>query len=279
MMRRPFCLLIALLLALPAQARLQTRPAELDQGIRQVEEGDLDAAILTLDSAIQGLKGVPNRQADLALAHFYLGVSFLGVSQADRARTQFKEAWRNNKEMKPDPKSFPPRVMQAYEEAKAEASREAVPAGAAGAKGGGKDKTLLILGGLAAAGAGVALAGGSSPSTSSTPAVGGPQVLVSGGSAISAPNITTRFSAFTVPSAGVIQYTGNWTLAGSSFSLELGQNCGGFGPYVAESPVSSTRPLTLTHAVSAGGVYCPYAFYVSGAGGESFSYQIVFTPQ
>ena len=279
MTRRLFCLLTAVLPAVPTPALPQTASVELGQGIRQVEEGDLDAAIITLDSVVQRLAGVPGRQAELALAHFYLGVSYLGVSQAEPARTQFKEAWRNNRGMKLDPKKFPKRVIRAYEEAKAEASREASQGPPVKAKGGGNSKALLIVGGLAAVGGGVALAGGSSPASPSATPVGGPQVLVSGGSSISAPNITTRFSSFTVPSAGVIQYTGNWTLAGSSFGLELGQNCAAFGPYVAETPVSSTRPLTLSHPVSAGGVYCPYAFYVSGAGSESFSYQIVFTPQ
>lgn len=277
--RRVLSLIASVLPALPAQALPQTTPVELTQGIRQVEEGDLDAAIMTLDTAIQRLAGIPGRQAELALAHFYLGVSHLGMNQGERAKTEFKEAWRNKLEIDLDPKKFPPRVIQAYEEAKREASREQGQVSTAKAKGGGNSKALLIVGGLAAVGGGVALAGGSSPSSTSAPPVAGPQVLVSGGSSIATPNITTRFSSFTVPSAGVIQYTGNWTVAGSSFSLELGQNCGGFAPYVAETPVSSARPLTLTHTVSAGGVYCPYAFYVSGAGSESFSYQIVFTPQ
>lgn len=269
--------LASLLLTLPARSLPQTTPVELGQGIRQVEEGDLDAAIITLDGVIQRLREAAGSRTDLALAHFYLGVSYLGVSQAERAAAQFKEAWRNNRELKPDPKKFPPRVLQAYEKARAEASRDQTPAEPEKAKGGGSSKPLVILGGVAAIGTGVALAGGSSPAANSTPPAALPQVLVSGNSTISGPNITTRFSAFTVPSAGVIEFTGNWTVAGSVFSLELGQNCSGFGPYVAETPVSSARPLTLSHTVSTGGVFCPYAFYVSGAGSESFSYQIVFT--
>lgn len=279
--RRLSGLLASLLWALPAPSLPQTAPPELAQGIRQVEEGDLETAIITLDGVVQRLTGVAGRQTELALAHLYLGMSYLGVSQTERAVAQFKEAWRNNRELKLDPKKFPPRVIQAYEEAKAEAARNEGQGAPARAKSGGSSKALLIVGGLAAVGGGIAVAGGSSSapaSPSATPAAG-PQVLVSGGSNIAAPNVTTRFSSFTAPAAGVIQYTGNWTLAGSSFSLALGQNCSGFAPYLAETPVSSTRPVTLSQTVSAGGVYCPYAFYASGAGGESFSYQIVFTRQ
>lgn len=280
MTRRLLCLLGSLSLALPAPGVPQTNSVELAKGISQVEEGDLDAAIITLDAVVQRLTGAQGRNVELALAHLYLGMSYLGVSQLERATTQMRKAFLNNKGMKLDPKKFPPRVIQAYEEAKAEALQGKGPGPAeTSGKGGGRSKALLVVGGFAVAGGAVALSGGSSPASPSVTPVPAPQVLVSGGSGVPAPNVTTRFSSFTVPSAGVIQYIGNWTLGSSTFSLKLGQNCGGFGPYVAETPPSTTRPLTLTHSVSAGGVYCPYAFYVSGVSGESFSYQIVFTPQ
>jgi hypothetical protein len=278
-MRRALCLAGSLLLTIPAPAYQPATPVELAAGIRQVEDGDLDAAILTLDGVVRRLAGVSGRRSELALAHLYLGMSYLGLDQSERAAEQFKEAWRQDKEMKLDPKKFPLRVINAYDEAKAEASRSEGQGPPATTKGGGKSKALLIVGGLAAVGGGLAAAGGSSPASPSATPGAGPQVLVSGGSSVAAPNVTTRFSSFTAPAAGVIQYTGNWTLAGSSFSLALGQNCAGFAPYAAETPVSSTRPLTLSLTVSAGAVYCPYAFYASGAGGESFSYQIVFTRQ
>lgn len=281
MTRRLPSLFGLLLLCLPSQALLQTDSPEISRGIRQVEEGDLEAAVVTLDAVVQRLTGLPERRTELARAHLYLGWAYLGLSQVERAKAQLKESWRNNRQMELDPKKFPLRVIQAYEEAKAEASRDDAQTQSlpAKGKGGGKGKALLIAGGLAAAGGAVALSGGSSPAATPAPVTSAPRVLVTGGSNISGPNITTRFSSFTIPAAGVIQYTGNWTLAGSSFSLQLGQNCGGFAPYAAETPVSSTPPLTLRHPVSAGEVYCPYAFYVSGVGAESFSYQIVFTAQ
>ncbi len=277
--RRLLCFLLSLPLINPVPAIGQTGSVELAQGIRQVDEGDLDAALITLDGAVHRLTGVKGRGAELALAHLYLGIAYLGVGQWERAKTEMREAWRNDKGMKLDPKKFPLRVIQAYEEAKNEASppgKTPAPAASSG-KGGGSSKALLIVGGLAAAAGGVALAGGSSAPTPA--AVSRPQVLVVGSSQVSAPGVTTRFSAFTVPSAGLIQYTGNWTVGGNAFSLELGQNCGGFGPYVAETPPTTARPLTLTHRASASDTYCPYALYVSGSGSESFSYQIVFTPQ
>jgi hypothetical protein len=269
-----FCLLS---LALHASALPQPGSAELALGMRQVEDGDLDTAVLTLDTAVRDLRGAPGRKLDLALAHLYLGISYLGLDQVERARTNLREAYLNNREMTLDPKKFSLRVVAAYEDAKAGAASGV--ASRTPEKGGGKNKSILLVGGLAAAAGGVALSGGGSSSSGSAAPVRGPQVLVSGGSSVSGPNEITRFSSFTVPAAGVIQYTGNWTLATSTFSLELGQNCAGFGPYVAETQPSATRPVTLTQPVSAGGVYCPYAFYVSGTGSESFSYQIVFTAQ
>lgn len=276
------CLTVGSVLVARARATPQPANAEMAQGIRQAEEGDFESAILTLDSVVRRLEGTAGRGSEISLARLYLGMSYLGVGQLEKARLQMREAWLADRNLTLDPKKFPRRVMQAFEAAKAEA-RSTTPPEAQTPRGKGRSgKTLLIAGGATALAGAAALASSSStpssPSTSPAP-VPTPQVLVGGSSGVSGPGVTTRFSAFTVPSAGVIQYSGNWTQSASTFSLELGQNCAGFGPYVAETPPSGSRPLTLIHTVSAGGTFCPYALYVSGTGPESFSYQVVFTPQ
>ncbi len=211
---RFLCVLLSLSLAYSAPAVAQTESGELSQGIRQVEEGDLAAAIITLDGVVQKLAGVQGRTNELALAHLYLGMAHLGVSQWERAKTEMREAWRNNKGLKLDPKKFPPRVIQAYEEAKAEAASQPKPAGTplpgpakspaeteSSKKGRGSSKALLIVGGLGLAGGGLALAGGggASPAVAATPR----------------PTLTRQISLLT-PSGGCN------TASNSTVSLQMG---------------------------------------------------------
>ncbi len=176
MSRSLLCLFLSASLAYPLPTLAQTTSADLARGIRQVEEGDLSAAIITLDGVIQRAGGAGDRNAELALAHLYLGIAHLGVSQEERAKAEMREAWRNNKGMKLDPKKFPPRVIQAYEEAKTDAAAGQKSADSSQApardpkKGGGGSKAVLILGGVAAAGGGIALAGGGSSSGGPTAA-------------------------------------------------------------------------------------------------------------
>jgi hypothetical protein len=93
-----------------------------------------------------------------------------------------REAWRHDPQLRLDPKKFPPRVRQLYDEAKAEAQKASAPPtkppAAATAptpekKGGGAGKAVMIGLGVAAVGGGVAAAasggGGSGGPTSTTP--------------------------------------------------------------------------------------------------------------
>jgi hypothetical protein len=295
MTRRLLCLLLSLSLAHSAPAAAQTEGADLALGIRQVEEGDLALAIITLDGVVQKLTGVPGRTSDLALAHLYLGMAHLGISQWERAKTEMREAWRNNKGMKLDPKKFPPRVIQAYEEAKTEAANGPKPAGAPtpaaaaspadtgkAKEGGGSSKTLLIVGGVAAAAGVAALAGGGgskATTVAATPVATPrptPQLLQSGSFSFGNPNLYSVRDVV-VPAAGTLQFTANWTFGTNTFGLNIGQGAwaGTFGPFVASSPFTNARAITLTYNAAAAGTYCFYVFFVSGSGGESGSYQVV----
>lgn len=291
MTRRFLSLLLSLCLAYPASAIVQPQAAELAQGIRQVEEGDLAAAVITLDSVVQRLSTVKGSEKDLATAHLYLGMAHLGLSQFERGKAEMVEAWRNNKGMKLDPKKFPPRVIQAYEEAKNEASRAqpgttATPSPAKSptetktAKKGGS-KMPLILGGVAALGAAVVLGGGGDnaviarPSATPRPT---PYVLQTGVAAFTAPN-SVNGTNFSVPSAGAIQFIVNWTFSTSTFRLEIKNGVCPGASILAQVGPSATRPLTLNLTASGATSYCRYVYYVTGVGSESFSAQVVFTPQ
>src|SRR5688572_8890777 len=77
--------------------------ADLGAGIRLMEEGDLDQAVIALDAVVQRLTSAKGKEKELALAHLYLGMAHLGLSQWERARAEMREAWRNDKDMKLDP--------------------------------------------------------------------------------------------------------------------------------------------------------------------------------
>jgi hypothetical protein len=164
-----------------AQAPPASATADLATGIRQVDEGDLEAAVITLDAVVQRLKQEKGHEADLAKAHLYLSMAHLGLSQWERAKGEMREAWRNNRTLALDPREFPPRVVQLYEQVKQEA-KDAEPAQAApkpaaapqaaqttpSRKGRGKTVPILIGVGVAAgAGIAVAAASGGGGATSS----------------------------------------------------------------------------------------------------------------
>jgi hypothetical protein len=186
MNRKLISLIATLAIGIPSYGHAQGGPpaSELAVGMRQVEEGDLDAAVITLDTVIQRLATVKGTEKDRATAHLYLSMAHLGLSQWERARAEMREAWRNNKELRLDPLKFPPRVLQTFEEAKQDAKgtdasqplskdQPSPPPGptpqvvSADKKGG--SKGLLVIGGLALAGGGVAAAGGGSNPPSPTP--------------------------------------------------------------------------------------------------------------
>jgi hypothetical protein len=108
-------LMTAVLLA-PA-ARAGTPEEDLAIGVKQVEEGDFEAALQTLDSASRRLSGDKAKSKELARAYFYIGMAYVGMSQETEARSKFLQAWRSDPGLKPSTKEFPPRIVNAYEEA------------------------------------------------------------------------------------------------------------------------------------------------------------------
>ncbi len=292
MIRKLIAIAVALAVTSSTPIRAQAPAnAGLALGIQQVDEGDLAAAVITLEGVIRQLTGIKGSEALLSTAHLYLGIAHVGLSQFERAKAEMREAWLKNKGLNLDPKKFPPRVIQTFEEAKGGA--KAAPsvaspaaAGPAAEKKGGGGKGMLILGGLAAAGGAVALSSGgkSSPIPAPTPAPTPrptPQILASGAGLIFSGPGFCQPRTISTPSAGVIQLTASWTLSTSQFRLAIspGTCPGTCGPYTATVGPTATKPLTLTYAALAAGNYCTYVEYPAGTGSESFSYQVVFTRQ
>ena len=80
------CLVLGL--ALPAsQAIAQaTTDADVARGIRQIEDGDIDSGIVTLDIAVRRLLGDPAKVRDLTQAYLYLGIGYVAKGQEDWPR-------------------------------------------------------------------------------------------------------------------------------------------------------------------------------------------------
>jgi hypothetical protein len=172
-----------------ASGQPATSDAEVLRGIRQVEDGDYDPAIVTLDAAARRLTGDPARARDLSQAYLYLGIAYIGKGHEAAAKAKFREAVAQIKDLTLSPDKFPPKVIDLFEAARQEARAQSAPAPAAAptpapatsSKKGGGGKTILIVGGLAAVGGGVALAaggggggstggGGATPTPSPSPA-------------------------------------------------------------------------------------------------------------
>jgi tetratricopeptide (TPR) repeat protein len=169
--RRVPSLILALVLALLPGLSAAAAPepgvtdADVLKGVKQVDEGDYDGAIFTLDAAARRLAGDPAKVADLSQAYLYLGIAYMGKGHQAAAHAKFREAVTQIRDISLSPDRFPPKVIDALEAARTEVEKSGPATATTSAapppeekKGG--SKTLLIVGGLAAVGAGVALAAG-----------------------------------------------------------------------------------------------------------------------
>jgi hypothetical protein len=176
-MTRPFATLVATALLGLGPTGAPTAPAFADvardeglaSGIRQVEEGDFEGAVLTLGPVADRLSARGGHEA--AQACLYLGIAHLALDQRDAALARFRAALGHEPSLRLDPERFSPKVISAFEEARREgeaAARAANPEDAAEAESGKghAGRTALVAGGAAAAGVGIALAlGGGDPAT------------------------------------------------------------------------------------------------------------------
>jgi hypothetical protein len=153
---------LALALANPLGAQGPTNDPDVALGIQQVEEGDYDAAILTLDNAARRLSADPARSRELSAAYLYLGVAYVGKGHEAAARAKFREAVKQLRDLTLSPEKFPPKVIDLFEAARSEARTAAPPPPppAVSAKKGSGGKAILIGVGALAVGGGVALAAG-----------------------------------------------------------------------------------------------------------------------
>jgi tetratricopeptide (TPR) repeat protein len=218
--------------AFPSGEPVSTDP-DVERGIAFVEDGDYDAAILTLDNAARRLAQDKARTKDLSQAYLYLGIAYLGKGHEAAARAKFREAIAQIKDLSLSPEMFPPKVIDAFEAAKAEStgtgpgpapstdvsSREPP---AKTKKGGGKG--LLILGGVAAAGGIAAVAagggGGAAPTTTTTQPRDPRTVQPFGPLTLSEAAYSQEFK-IVVAGTGVFEATLTWTSTGGARAAVL----------------------------------------------------------
>lgn len=186
--------ILALLVGYPAAALAQpitvaVKDAEVVKGIKAVEDGDYDTAIFLLDAATRRL-AVDPKSSDLPQAYLHLGIAYVGKGAEAAAKSKFREALKQIRDLTLSADRYPPKVINVFEAARDEVSREnaagpssekpavagtaARPSAAPGKSGGGGKKALLVVGGVAVVGAGVAVAagGGGGGDNSTTPGGG-----------------------------------------------------------------------------------------------------------
>lgn len=131
--------------------------AELATGIRQIKEGDFEAALVTLDAVVRQLQSEPEREQELAQAYLYLGSAYVGLGSETLARTKFRLALQSDPGLHPSPEEFSAKVRRIFEAAR-EAERGAELNQKAARKRRGKGGLILLgVGGAAAAGLAVTL--------------------------------------------------------------------------------------------------------------------------
>src|SRR5688572_23083181 len=118
---------VAVALATARGPVLSAPPDDLARGIAQVEGGEFEAAVITLDGVVRRLSAQASPPADLARAYLYLAIAYLGMSQEQAAKARFLDALKADRTLELSTGEFPPRVVQFFEEVKRE-SESAAPA-------------------------------------------------------------------------------------------------------------------------------------------------------
>jgi hypothetical protein len=154
---RRFWIFTLVLLASPGLAvPPATLEPQLGTGVQQVESGDLEGAVSTLQAVVERLRARSDRSPELVRAYIYLGIAHVGLNDVDAARARFRDALALDPRRRLNDSDFPPKVVAVFEEARRDAPTSMVP------KGSGSSATPLFLigAGGAAVGAGVLVAGG-----------------------------------------------------------------------------------------------------------------------
>jgi hypothetical protein len=129
-LRRTFAVLVVCALGLglvPARAETPADP-EIEAGIRQVQEGDFETAVVTLEGAYRRLSRDAPRSPLLVRAAVHLGIAYVALDQRETAKARFKDALALDPALRLTTERHSPKVIGVFEEARRERVAEAVPA-------------------------------------------------------------------------------------------------------------------------------------------------------
>lgn len=135
--------------------------SQLAEGIRQVQEGDFETAVMTLDAAVRGLPTTPAAAPSRAQGWLYLGIAHLALDRREAARESFTRAIAEDATLRLPPERFSPKVIAAFEEARRLARPEPVRPTPSPRGGGAKAAWIAGVGVAAVGGVLLATSGGS----------------------------------------------------------------------------------------------------------------------
>jgi len=127
---------------------------EIEAGIRQVQEGDFETAVVTLEGAFRRLSKESPRSPALVQAAVQLGVAYVALEQRSTAKARFKDALAQEPALRLSPERHSPKVIAVFEEARRERNADA-PKPPPARK---RSKAPWVIGGVVVAGGAVALA-------------------------------------------------------------------------------------------------------------------------
>jgi ankyrin repeat protein len=117
------CVASAFLMAVPCLAQQQKTPAAtIELGVQQVEEGDFETAVKTLDQGLRALPPDASHSRERARAYLYMAIAYLGMSEEANAKARLLDALKQDRTLDLSPRQFSPRVLALFEQAKREAS-------------------------------------------------------------------------------------------------------------------------------------------------------------
>jgi len=149
------------LLALGLSSAGRDPADDLDRGVREVQEGDLEKGLLTLDTVIQRLEADPTPPAkELSRACAYKGIALVGLGQEEAAKAAFRDALRYDPALRLKKDEHPDRVVRVFEAARTGKKKSVMqrPSGAPKKAGLGAGAIAAIAGGVVLAAGGAALA-------------------------------------------------------------------------------------------------------------------------
>ena len=129
--------------------RAETPPdREIEAGIRQVQEGDFETAVITLEGAYRRLSRDAPRSPLLVRGAVHLGIAYVALDQREKAKAWFKDALVLEPGLRLTTERHSPKVIAVFEEARRESAAQALPSPTARKR----SAVPWVVGGVAVAG-------------------------------------------------------------------------------------------------------------------------------